>query len=242
MKCPGQDTQYWNKNSIFNVKCPNCGSPVEFFKDDTARKCGDCGNKFVNPKLDFGCANYCQFSKECIGTLPEEFLKKRDDLFKEKIEIEMKKYFGTDFRRISHALRVAHYADKIGKKEEGDMAVVMASAYLHDIGIPEAEKKYKSCTAKYQEIEGPSIAKDILLKLNAPDNLIKEVCDIIGHHHTPRKEETLNFKILYDSDLIVNLEEKDKKKHIDYENFKNPAKKLFFTESGKEYALEALTE
>ncbi len=37
--------------------------------------------------------------------------------------------------------------------------------------------------------------------------MIKEVCDIIGHHHHPREEETINFKCLYDADLITNLEE-----------------------------------
>ncbi|MBW1649825.1 MAG: HD domain-containing protein [Deltaproteobacteria bacterium] len=238
MKCPGQDTQYWDKNSIFDVKCPKCNASVEFFKDDTTRKCGICGHKFINPKLDFGCASYCKFARNCIDTLPEEFLKKRVELLKEKIELETKKYFGTDFKRISHALSVAHYADKIGKQEGGNMAVVMASAYLHDIGIPEAEKKHKSCAAKYQEIEGPPIAKNILLKLNAPADLIQEVCDIIRRHHTPRKEETLNFKILYDADLIVNLEKKNKKKPIDYQNLKKSANRLFFTKSGMEQALK----
>jgi putative nucleotidyltransferase with HDIG domain len=237
MKCPGQDTQYWNANSIFNVKCPECGASVEFFKDDTARKCGKCRHKFVNPKMDFGCAAYCKFAKNCIDTLPEEFLKKRDDLLKEKIETEIKKYFGADFKRVSHALNVARYADKIGKKEGGNMAVVMASAYLHDIGIPEAEKKYKSAAAKHHEVIGSPIAKNILSKLNAPDNLIKEVRDIIERHHTPLKEETLNFKILYDADLIVNLEEKNKKEPIDYQKLQKTADKLFFTKAGKKEAL-----
>ncbi len=238
MKCPGQDTQYWNASSIFDVKCPECGASVEFFKDDTTRKCRACGHKFVNPKLDFGCASYCSFAKNCIDTLPEEFLKKREQLLKEKIELEIKKYFGADFKRISHALRVAHYADKIGKKEAGDMAVVIAAAYLHDIGIPEAEKKNKSAAPKYQEIAGRPIAKNILLKLNAPADLIKEACDIIGRHHTPLKKETLNFKILYDADLIVNMEEKNKKDPIDYQYLKKSADKLFFTKSGKKEVLK----
>ncbi|MBW2015074.1 MAG: phosphohydrolase, partial [Deltaproteobacteria bacterium] len=70
MKCPGQDSRYWKPEAIFKAKCPKCGHNVEFFKDDTTRKCDKCGHKFANPKMDFGCAAYCQFAEECIGTLP----------------------------------------------------------------------------------------------------------------------------------------------------------------------------
>jgi endogenous inhibitor of DNA gyrase (YacG/DUF329 family) len=53
MKCPGQDTQYWSPSAIFEVDCPKCGQSVEFFKDDTSRKCGNCDHRFVNPNMDF---------------------------------------------------------------------------------------------------------------------------------------------------------------------------------------------
>jgi Zn ribbon nucleic-acid-binding protein len=33
MKCPGQDTQYWDQNAIFETQCPECGHPMEFFMD-----------------------------------------------------------------------------------------------------------------------------------------------------------------------------------------------------------------
>ena len=105
MKCPGQDSRYWKPGSIFEADCPECGKIVEFFKDDTTRKCNHCGHRFANPKLDFGCAAYCKFADQCIGTLPAEMLAKRDDLLKDRIAIEMKKYFGKDFKRIGHASR-----------------------------------------------------------------------------------------------------------------------------------------
>ena len=40
MKCPGQDMQFWKPGDIYEVECPGCGRTVEFFKDDTARRCG----------------------------------------------------------------------------------------------------------------------------------------------------------------------------------------------------------
>jgi len=67
MKCPGQDTRYWKPDAIFEIKCPNCGHIIEFFKDDTTRICPSCGQKTKNPKLDLGCAQYCPYAKQCLG-------------------------------------------------------------------------------------------------------------------------------------------------------------------------------
>ncbi len=65
----------------------------------------------------------------------------------------------------------------------------------------------RSSEARYQEELGPHIARTLLESLRADAKLIDEVCDIIGHHHHPRTQETDNFKVLYDADYIVNLEE-----------------------------------
>ena len=175
MKCPGQDSQYWKPGAIFNVKCPECGSEVEFFKDDTTRKCSKCGHRFLNPHLDFGCASYCQYAEQCIGNLPPELLAQKEDLLKDRVAIEMKRYFKQDFKRIGHASRVARYAEQIGREEGANLAVVLSAAYLHDIGIREAERKHQSTAAKYQEEEGPPIAREILARLGAKEGLIDEI-------------------------------------------------------------------
>ncbi len=240
MKCPGQDSRYWKPGSIFEATCPKCGTAVEFFKDDTARKCNQCGHRFINPSMDFGCASYCEFAEQCLGTLPPELLAQKENLLKDRVAIEMKKYFKSDFRRIGHAMKVARYAEQIGKAEGGNLAVILASAYLHDIGIHEAERKHGSTAAKYQEIEGPPIAKDIMKKLGAKDELTDEVFDIVGHHHHPRKVETTNFKAVYDADLIVNLEEGRQDKSMDKDKLKKIVEKSFLTESGKKKAEEVL--
>ncbi|MFH2218465.1 MAG: HD domain-containing protein [Pseudomonadota bacterium] len=240
MKCPGQDSRYWKPGAIFDEKCPQCGQTVEFFKDDTARRCGKCGHRFANPKMDFGCASYCQYAEECIGDLPPELIAQKEDLLKDRVAIEMKRYFKTDFKRIGHATRVARHAEKIGKSEKGNMAVILVAAYLHDIGIHEAEKKHGSTSSKYQEKEGPVIARELMIKLGAKEGLIDEVCDIIGHHHHPRDDESLNFKVVYDSDLIANLEEKQKEDPTDIDRLNGIIDRSFLTESGRQAAREVL--
>jgi HD superfamily phosphodiesterase len=240
MKCPGQDSRYWKPGAIFDTKCPKCAQQVEFFKDDTTRKCNYCGHRFVNPKMDFGCAAYCQYAEQCIGDLPPEVAAQREDFLKDKVAVEMKRYFKHDFKLIGHTTRVARYAERIGKIEQGNMAVILTSAYLHDIGIPEAEYKHKNTSPKYQHIEGPPIARSILQKLGANEKLIQEVCDLIGHHHWPREEETINFKVLYDADLIANLEEKQKENPMEKERLEKIIEKSFLTESGRKEAHKVL--
>ena len=240
MKCPGQDPRFWKFDAIFDAECPNCGATVEFFKDETRRKCKKCGHRVLNPKMDFGCATHCNFAEECFGDLPPELIKQKEDLFKDRVAVEMKMYFKTDFKRIGHAARVARYAEKLVEAEKANPAVVLSAAYLHDIGIKEAERKHQSSAATYQEQEGPAVAREILMKLAAKEELINEVCDIVGHHHHPRDEESANFKVVYDADRIVNIEESMKKTPMEPERLEQLIESRFLTENGKKLAREVL--
>lgn len=240
MKCPGQDSRYWKPGAIFEAKCPKCGHGVEFFKDDTTRICKNCGHRFINPDMDFGCASYCQYAEQCIGNLPPELIAQKEGLIKDRVAVEMKRYFKQDFKRIGHASRVARYAEQIGKQEQGNMVVILAAAYLHDIGIKEAEGKHQSTAAQFHEEEGPPIAREILTKLGAAEGIIDEVCDIIGHHHHPEGEEAVNFRAVYDADLISNLEDKYKEDAPGPEEIRDVIGKSFLTESGQKLAEKVL--
>jgi hypothetical protein len=243
MKCPGQDTQYWKPGAIFEVRCPECDRLVEFFKDDTTRKCTHCGHRFLNPKMDFGCASYCQYAEQCLGDLPPELLAQKEDLLKDRVAVEVKRYFRTDFKRIGHAMRVARYAERIAIAEKGNMAVVLAAAYLRDVGILEAERRHGRTAAAFQELEGPAVARSILEKLGAGEKLIAEVCDIVGHRH-PRQEETSDFKIVHDADLIAIMEEQQKNAETapDSASPKRELDTAFLTAGGRRVAREVLVE
>lgn len=189
MKCPGQDSQYWKPGAIYEVECPECGHPVEFFKDETTRKCSACGHRFVNPELDFGCAAYCKYAEQCIGNLPPELIAQKQDLLKDRVAIEVKRRLGRDFKRIGHTMRAARYAEEIGKAEQGDLAVILAAAYLHDLGV-----------------QG---ARDILENLGAGEALAQEVYDIISGE--PAQEEAaLNARCVRDGKRLATLEDRRK--------------------------------
>ena len=76
---------------------------------------------------------------------------------------------------------------------------------MHDIGIPVSEKKYKSSAGRYQEIEGPLIAQEILNKEDIPAEAIEHICKIIANHHSAKEIDTIEFRIIWDADQIINL-------------------------------------
>jgi HD superfamily phosphodiesterase len=156
------------------------------------------------------------------------------DRIKSSIAAEMEAYFKDDAKRIAHAHKVTGFVEQLLETEPGERAIVIAAGLLHDIGIHEAERKYASSSGKYQEIEGPPIAREILNRLSFDPVQIEEVCRIIAHHHSPGKIESRNFKILYDADWLVNL--KDEFDISDTAKLEKIVNKVFLTSSGRRLA------
>ena len=233
MKCPGQDLRFWKPGDIFDASCPQCAGKIEFFKDEVQRRCRSCGIQVTNPRIDFGCAQWCAYAEQCLGSLPTEIRDKRREFLKDRIAGEMRKVFGSDSKRIDHANRVARFAEEILRAEGGNPAVVIAASYLHDIGIHEAERKYKSTAGEYQEREGPPLARNILERLGLERDTIDEVCDLIAHHHSPGRIKTLNFQILWEADSLVNVEDATDE---DREEIQRMVETTFRTATGKRLA------
>ena len=230
MKCPGQDTQYWKPGAIFEADCPECGASVEFFKDDTTRKCPACGHRFVNPKMDFGCASYCQYAEQCLGDLPPELIAQKEDMLKDRVAVEVKRHFKTDFKKIGHAMRVARYAERIGKFESGNLAVILSAAYLQDLdGEPEAGQNRNNTEAR-----------KILEKLGAREELIQEVCEILDRPGRPSSDDGVNLRVVFDADRIAGLEERQKSDPLPEGTLAALIEEELTTEAGKKEAKQVL--
>ena len=243
MKCPGQDTRYWKPGAIFTVPCPTCGRDVEFFKDEATRRCRRCGEKVINPKMDFACAAHCRFAEQCLGELPPELLAQRDDLLKDRLAIEMKRLFHRDFEKTRHASRVARYSQELVRKEEGDPAVVLAAAYLHEVGDLQPEgTDDQTREAEEQGKSGVTAARQILEDLGARKDLVEAVCEIIGHLNQPGINETINFKIVHDADLMAQLEEERISAPISADRADRWVDQSFMTKTGCELARRFMME
>ncbi len=240
MRCPGQDMQYWKPGAIFEEKCPQCGQTVEFFKDDTARKCGKCGHRFVNPQMDFGCAAYCPHAEQCLGTLPEGLAAQKENLLKDRVAVEMKRHFKNDFKRIGHASRVARYAERIGKAVQGNLAVILSAAYLHDIGGGIAGGPDGGAPSEQPQTEGPAAARAILEKLGAREELIAEVCEILTHLRHPSPGDTINLLVVRDADLLETIDEQHKSAPLAAGELAERIESSFLTEAGRQAARDIL--
>ena len=145
MMCPGQDTAFWRPGDIYEVTCSQCGHELEFFKDDVSRRCTNCGTRVQNPKLNLGCAQWCEHAKQCLGYDPKEMMlsEGEDTSLVDKLIEGLKAAVGGDQERLSRAITVLEQAKEVLRRRgpEGvDPKVVLAAALLGGLGPAEARK------------------------------------------------------------------------------------------------------
>lgn len=105
------------------------------------------------------------------------------------------------------------------------------AAIVHDIGIKISEIKYSSSSGKYQQIEGPVVAEELLRKLDYNNSIILRTCFLIAHHHTYSSIDDIDFQILVEADFLVNINEEK----LSIETIKKIKEKIFKTKTGKLY-------
>ncbi len=155
----------------------------------------------------------------------------------ESLIARMKSVFGDDSRRVDHALAVLGYAESILDASPGvSELVVKAAAILHDIGIQAAERKHGSSSGRYQEIEGPPIAREILESMDIDSAAIEHVCRIVANHHSARDIDTPEFRIIWDADWLVNIP--DEYDTTDGKSTSGLIDKVFKTPKGRTIAKE----
>lgn len=148
------------------------------------------------------------------------------------VMMRMIEYDRGDPKRIQHFIKVYQFAALIGKMEHVDtrtQEIIEISALVHDIGIKVSEEKYHSSAGKYQEIEGPPLAKTLLKSLDYPVPFINRVCWLVGHHHTYNDIKNIDHQILVEADFLVNAYEDN----LSVPSIRKVLTELFRTTSGK---------
>ncbi|HIQ72828.1 MAG TPA: HD domain-containing protein [Candidatus Cottocaccamicrobium excrementipullorum] len=147
--------------------------------------------------------------------------------------MEMINYYQRDARRIQHFTKVHAFAKLIGQLENLDketLNLLEAAAYVHDIGIKPAEKKYGSSNGKLQEQEGPAPARKLLERLGFDEKQIQRICYLVAHHHTYSNIDGMDYQILVEADFLVNLFEDN----ASHEAVVSAYHKIFKTHHGKQ--------
>ena len=184
MQCPGQDNRYWDGEAVFEAPCPHCGNILEFFKDDSQRSCKQCGNKVLNPRIDFGCAAYCSHAEQCLGSMPPELLAEQKNLFKDKLSIAVRKQLIGSEELYKKASRRTEIAEQLCKDEQrGDMAAVLAATLLLDCDAPAA----------------------LLEGLKADTQMIEAVTKLLEQETPASKIEQASADIFHDACLLTDI-------------------------------------
>lgn len=150
-----------------------------------------------------------------------------------KLIEKMTEYYAGDPQQIQHFMKVHNFARTIGvleQMDEGELFVLETAAVVHDIGIKVAREKYGSSNGKYQEQEGPAVARELLGSLGYEKETTERVCYLVGHHHTYTDIDGLDYQILVEADFLVNIFEEG----MSREAAENVFEKIFKTGAGKE--------
>jgi hypothetical protein len=234
ISCPGQNTMFWKPDDIFDVRCPSCDRPVEFWKDDSKRTC-DCGHRFLNPKRDLGCLEYCKYAEQCMPEMFEgESLKA---LYRDRLLVTAKIKMKPDDASLERSQKIAELVEEILDEEGGQPKVVFAATILGNLVLnsqPHGEQSASSAQG-----DSPSaITRKVLAEIGTEKEVTDQVCQIIEQRINGESSEDLDSKIVSDALMLADL--LDKKALLEEAALERLVDSKIQTETGKRVAREQL--
>ena len=227
MRCPGQDTRYWQGDAAFEVPCPKCGRSVELFKDESSARCTQCGHRFGNPRLDLQCAQWCAHAKECLGFLPDDPAAANlgEGALASLLLRAVKEAFPDDQTRITRALVVFGHTKELASKEGGDPRVILAAALLRD--VDPSPQDPVSAPAPVQR------PRHILQEIGLPEDVIEQACQTIDQLRSGQPSDTIAWKVVHDAYRLADMASED---YSDPEQVENIIAKQLTTEAARQRA------
>ena len=234
ISCPGQNTMFWKPDDIFDVRCPHCDRPVEFWKDDSKRTCA-CGHRFLNPKRDLGCLEYCKYAEQCMPEMFEgESLKA---LYRDRLLVTAKIKMKPDDASLERSQKIAELVEEILDEEGGQPKVVFAATILGNLVLnsqPHGEQSASSAQG-----DSPSaITRKVLADIGTEKEVTDQVCQIIEQRINGESSEDLDSKIVSDALMLADL--LDKKALLEEAALERLVDSKIQTETGKRVAREQL--
>jgi hypothetical protein len=234
ISCPGQNTMFWKPDDIFDVRCPNCDRPVEFWKDDSKRTC-DCGHRFLNPKRDLGCLEYCKYAEQCMPEMFEgESLKA---LYRDRLLVTAKIKMKPDDASLERSQKIAELVEEILDEEGGQPKVVFAATILGNLVLN--SQAHGEQSASSAQGDSPSaITRKVLAEIGTEKEVTDQVCQIIENRINGTSSEDLDSKIVSDALMLADL--LDKKALLEEAALERLVDSKIQTETGKRVAREQL--
>ena len=135
---------------------------------------------FYNPKIELGCAEWCQYAEKCVPDLVRA--KKAAQNFKELLSEMVKSHLEGDPAAWDRTAKGVKYAQDLLKAEGGDPKVVLAAVLLHRVE--------------------PDQAREFLSELETEPEIVEAVAELLAGQGAARD---LNRQIF--QDVLALLEE-----------------------------------
>jgi len=198
LRCPGQDRRFWRPIDIFEMSCPYCGQKIEFWKDDPRRECLNCGKVVRNPQMNLGCAQWCQYAAECLGTLPD-----RGEIalpLEEQLKGVLYQQVRTQPERLQQAIAVVTWAETLMTVEGGDPAVIKPAALLLGVMLRIKENNHAAIDVlKDDSFKEPLDWKAVLEQAGVESDRIAKVGEVVANMLAGKPQPTLEFAIVWDA-------------------------------------------
>jgi len=187
------------------MNCPGCQSSIEFWKDAPRTKCRKCGLVVRNPRLDIGCAEWCQYAEQCFGTIPGKQTKEAP--LCENLLKELRTVVGHDGGRVERVLRGLDHADRILRAEGGDPLVVKAALILQEMAAGQPGGGLDGLVGPAHNAVDPSPVRDVLGKYGVEPAMIERVCQALISRPEAGRQEEPEARILRDATLLGQIPE-----------------------------------
>ncbi len=198
-KCPGQNTMFWKPEDVYDVACPVCGRPVEFWKDDARRTCS-CGYRFANPKRDLGCLEYCKYAESCMPEMFEgENLRA---LYRDRLIAAIRGRLGPDVAMQERMSEAADLTEEMIAAEGGDPKVVIAAAVLLSLVAAQARNDRSRPGAVALDRQE---AVRILSLVGTETEVVDQICRIVWNTDRDVHPGDINMRIVRDALAIQAL-------------------------------------
>jgi hypothetical protein len=207
MKCPGQDRAFWKGDRVFELPCPRCGSAVEFFRDENARRCSRCGYRFNNARVALDCAAWCDQAESCLGIARPRGTAAGDRdaaLAGRMIEI-LEKEYSRDPAKFAQALLVFQHAKELVPAASVNPRVVLLAALLLEIDGDDAAEPHRASSELRGEAVGGSRVREILSRAGLDGETIRRVCVLLADYRGRREADTAELAILHDARTLARL-------------------------------------
>jgi hypothetical protein len=181
-RCPGMDVRFWKPKDIFDLRCPHCGTTIEFWKDDPKRVCSGCGKVVSNPHIDLGCAKWCQYAEECLGTLPDTTVAEVPII--ERLSALLEREFRNQPVRLQRARSVCANAESLlNAGEHGDPRIIQIAALILGSTLEKGQSKQPTFMST-EIVDDPQRLASLLGEAGIISPVAKRVCELIEAVHS----------------------------------------------------------